>query len=81
MSRLEELLVAEDESGFGGGHVGGGVKYVGILPGFEGVAPGGAGGVGADPVDAVLLKRRKKIRIWGYEGDEGEEDVRDSSWR
>lgn len=52
----EELLAAEDERGFGGGHVRGGVECVGVLPGFERVAPGGAGGVGADPatVAAVL---------------------------
>lgn len=52
----EELLTAEDERGFGGGHVGDGVEGVGVLPGFEGVAPGVAGGVGTHPaaVAAVL---------------------------
>ena len=56
----EEVLAAEDERGLVGGEVGGGVEAVGELPGLEGVAPGVALRVRADPaaVAAVLTERR-----------------------
>ena len=56
--RPEEVLAAEDERGLVRGEVRGGVEAVGELPGLEGVAPGVALRVRADPaaVAAVLRK-------------------------
>ena len=46
---------AEDELRFGGGEVGDGVEGVGLLPGFEGVAPRVADGAG----ERQLFRRTK----------------------
>ena len=56
----EQVLPAEDELRLVGGEVRGGVEAVGELPGLEGVAPGVALRVRADPtaVAAVLTERR-----------------------
>ena len=54
----EEVLAAEDERGFVGGEVRGRVEAVGELPGLEGVAPGVAERVRADPAAAATV-------LWG----------------
>ena len=58
----EEVLAAEDERGLVCGEVRGGVEAVGELPGLEGVAPGIALRVRADPTAVATVLREHKVR-------------------